>query len=97
MTASLLKDGFPSAHRTTRQRIESTIDLRRLFFAIDSDPALIGAGMVYIDQDFNVVTLREFQAVCRVQPIKVVLREAPRHVGPVEFKRMLSMSLGNQN
>lgn len=89
MTASLLKDGFPSAHRTTRQRIESSIDLRKLFFAIDSDPALIGAGVVYIDDMFNVVVLREFQAICSVQPIKIVLREAPKYVGPVEFKRML--------
>ena len=89
MTASVLKDGFPSAHRTTRQRIESSIDLRKLFFAIDSDPALIGAGVVYIDDEFNVVTLREFQAVCSVVPKKVVLREAPRYVGPAEFKRML--------
>lgn len=89
MTVSPLKDGFPSAHRTTRQRIESSIDLRQLFFVIDSDPALIGAGVVYIDEMFNVVALREFQAICRVQPIKVVLREAPRYVGPVEFKRML--------
>lgn len=89
MTASLFRDGFPSAHRTTRQRLESSLDLHRLFFAIDSDPALIGAGVVYIDQAFNVVTLREFKAVCRVHPIKVVLREAPRYVGPVEFKRML--------
>lgn len=89
MTASLLKDGFPSAHRTTRQRIESSIDLRRLFFAIDTDPGLIGAGVVYIDETFNVVTLREFQAVCSVVPKKLVLREAPRYVGPAEFKRML--------
>lgn len=89
MTASLLKDGFPSAHRTTRQRIESSIDLRRLFFAIDTDPGLIGAGVVYIDEAFNVVILREFQAVCSVVPKKLVLREAPRYVGPAEFKRML--------
>lgn len=89
MTTALFKDGFPSAHRNTRQRIESSIDLRRLFSAIDADPALIGAGVVYIDEDFNVLKLREFQAVCRVQPITVVLREAPRAVGPVEFKRML--------
>ncbi|WP_448650497.1 NAD synthetase [Pseudomonas fluorescens] len=89
MTASLLKDGFPSAHRTTRQRIESSIDLRKLFFAIDADPTLIGAGVVYIDDEFNVVTLREFQAVCSVVPTKVVLREAPRYVGPAEFRRML--------
>lgn len=64
MTTALFKDGFPSAHRNTRQRIESRIDLRRLFSAIDADPALIGAGVVYIDEDFNVLTLREFQAVC---------------------------------
>ncbi|MFL1502551.1 NAD synthetase [Pseudomonas sp. O64] len=89
MTASVLKDGFPTAHRTTRQRIESSIDLRKLFFAIDADPALIGAGVVYIDEVFNVVVLREFQAVCSVVPKKVVLREAPRYVGPAEFKRML--------
>lgn len=89
MTVSLLKDGFPSAHRTTRQRIESSVDLRKLFFAIDTDPALIGAGVVYIDEMFNVVVLREFQAVCSVVPKKVVLREAPRYVGPAEFKRML--------
>lgn len=86
MTVALFKDGFPSAHRTTRQHIESSLDLRRLFFAIDADPALIGAGVVYIDGDFNVVVLREFQAICRVQPIKLVLREAPRYVGPMEFK-----------
>ena len=87
MTVSPLKDGFPSAHRTTRQRIESSIDLHRLFFVIDADPALVGAGVVYIDKDFNVVVLREFQPICRMQPIKVVLREAPRYVGPVEFKQ----------
>ncbi len=56
MTTALFKDGFPSAHRTTRQRIESSIDLRRLFHVIDADPVLIGAGVVYIDADFNVVT-----------------------------------------
>jgi len=89
MTASLLKNGIPSAHLTTRQRIESSLDLRRLFFAIDADPALIGAGVVYIDDEFNVVVLREFQAICSVVPKKVVLREAPRYVGPAEFKRML--------
>lgn len=89
MTSALFKDGFPSAHRTTRQRLESSIDLQRLFFAIDTDPALIGAAVVYIDEEFSVVTLRDFQAVCSVQPKKVVLREAPRYVGAMEFKRML--------
>lgn len=89
MTSSPLRDGFPSAHRITRQQIEGSVDLRRLFFAIDADPQLVGAGVVYIDAQFNVVTLREFQPICSVLPKKLVLREAPRHVGPSEFKRML--------
>src|SRR5476649_117691 len=75
MTISLFKDGFLSAHLNTRQRLEGSLNLRQLFFAIDADPALIGAGVVYIDEAFNVVTLREFQAICSVRP--------------VEFKRML--------
>lgn len=89
MTISQFRDRYLSAHLNTRQRLEGSLNLRRLFFAIDADPALIGAGVVYIDEAFNVVTLREFQAICSVRPIKVVLREAPRYVGPVEFKRML--------
>ncbi|WET08774.1 NAD synthetase [Pseudomonas sp. D3] len=89
MTISQFKDRYLSAHLNTRQRLEGSLNLRRLFFAIDADPALIGAGVVYIDEAFNVVTLREFQAICSVRPITVVLREAPRYVGPVEFKRML--------
>lgn len=44
MASSVLKDGFPSAHRTTRERVESSIDLRRLFAAIDADPAIAGLG-----------------------------------------------------
>jgi hypothetical protein len=37
---SVLKDGFPKAHLTTRERVESSIDLRRLFAVIDADPAI---------------------------------------------------------
>lgn len=46
MTSSLLKDGFPSAHLPTRQWVESSFDLRKLFAAIDADPAIVGAGVV---------------------------------------------------
>lgn len=44
MATSVLKDGFPKAHLTTRERVESSIDLRRLFAVIDADPAIAGAG-----------------------------------------------------
>ena len=34
-----------------RQRIESQINLPRLFAVIDADPSIVGAGVVYIDAD----------------------------------------------
>ena len=90
MTSSVLKDGFPSAHLTTRQWVESTIDLRKLFAAIDADPAIVGAGVVYLDAHLRVIVLREFQPICSVVPKKVILREAPSYVGRVEFARRLA-------
>ena len=90
MTSSVLKDGFPSAHLTTRQWVESTIDLRKLFAAIDADPAIVGAGVVYLDAQLRVIVLREFQPICSVVPKKVILREAPSYVGRVEFARRLA-------
>ncbi|WP_178126095.1 NAD synthetase [Pseudomonas sp. Fl5BN2] len=68
-----------------RQRIESEIDLPRLFAAIDSDPAIVGAGVVYIDADFNVVTLREFKPICSITPKRLILREAKKYITPQQF------------
>ncbi|NCE90756.1 NAD synthetase [Pseudomonas sp. L13] len=90
MTSSVLKDGFPSAHLPTRQWVESSIDLRKLFAAIDADPAIVGAGVVYLDAQLRAMVLREFQPICSVAPKKVILREAPSYVGRVEFARRLA-------
>ncbi|WP_017475567.1 hypothetical protein [Pseudomonas sp. PAMC 26793] len=89
MTSSVLKDGFPAAHRTTRERIEGSIDLGRLFAAIDADPAIAGAGVVYLDDQLWPVTLREFQPICSVLPKRLVLREAPRYMARLDFIREL--------
>ena len=90
MTSSLLKDGFPSGHLPTRQWVESSIDLRKLFAAIDADPAIVGAGVVYLDAQLRAMVLREFQPICSVAPKKVILREAPGYIGRVEFARRLA-------
>lgn len=90
MASSVLKDGFPSAHLTTRQRVESSINLRKLFAAIDADPAIVGAGVVYLDAQLRAIVLREFQPICSIAPKKVILREAPGYVGRVEFARRLA-------
>lgn len=89
MTSSLLKDGFPSAHLTTRERIESSIDLRRLFASIDADPAIAGAGVVYLDDQLWPITLREFLPICSVLPKRVILREMPRSMARLDFVRQL--------
>ncbi|AZF03339.1 NAD synthetase [Pseudomonas sp. R5-89-07] len=68
-----------------RQRIESQINLPRLFAAIDADPGIVGAGVVYIDADFNVITLREFKPICSIQPKRIILREAQKYVAPTQF------------
>ncbi|MNJ25603.1 NAD synthetase [Pseudomonas sp. JV241A] len=68
-----------------RQRIESLVNVPRLFAAIDADPGIVGAGVVYIDADYNVVTLREFRPICSVLPKRVVLREVKRHLAPMQY------------
>lgn len=89
MSGLSLRDGFSVARRQARDRIESAMDLNKLFRVIDADPAIVGAGVVFIDSDFNVVTLREFQPICSVAVKRVILRESPRHMGVQEFVRAL--------
>jgi len=72
-----------------RQRIESLINLPRLFAAVDADPAIVGAGVVYIDADFNVVTLREFQPICSIAPKRLILREAQKYIAPTQFAQQV--------
>lgn len=68
-----------------RQRIESEINVPRLFSAIDADPAIVGAGVVYIDADFNIVTLREFKPICSILPKRIIIREAQKYIAPAQF------------
>ena len=90
MTFSVFRDGFLSSNYMTRQWLENSIDLRKLFAAIDADPAIVGAGVVYLDAQLRIVVLREFQPICSIAPKNVILREAPSYVGRVEFARQLA-------
>ncbi|MFV3404797.1 NAD synthetase [Pseudomonas sp. NY15463] len=65
------------------------IDPQKLFTAVDADPGIVGAGVVWIDSEFNVITLREFQPVCSVQPKRLILRETPRYLSPEQFKTQI--------
>ncbi|WP_339533396.1 NAD synthetase [Pseudomonas mucidolens] len=80
---------FSSSQFLARQRIESQINLPRLFAAIDADPGIVGAGVVYIDADFNVVTLREFKPICSIKPKRIILREAQKYIAPEQFAQQV--------
>lgn len=91
MGSSLFNIGMDSnrSQFMARQRIESLINLPRLFAAIDADPAIVGAGVVYIDADFNVVTLREYQPICSIAPKRLILREAQKYIAPTQFAQQV--------
>ncbi|NNA66646.1 NAD synthetase [Pseudomonas gessardii] len=91
MSNPLLNIGMDSnrSQFMARQRIESQINLPRLFAAIDADPGIVGAGVVYIDADFNVITLREFKPICSIKPKRIILREAQKYVSPVQFAQQV--------
>jgi hypothetical protein len=94
MSSIQLRDGFSLARTHARDRIESAVDLRQLFSVIDSDPSIVGAGVVFVDSDFNVVTLREFQPICSVVVKRVILREPPKYMSAQEFARKLERDPG---
>jgi len=86
-----LFEAMPS-HRMAREQLERRLDLPKLFAAIDADPGIVGAGVVYIDERFNVFVLREFQPICSIVPKKVILREAPRYTAPAQYAEQIKNS-----
>jgi hypothetical protein len=72
-----------------RQRIQGRINLPQMFAAIDADPRIVGAGVVYIDADYNVITLREFQPICSIRPKRVILREIKKYQTPDQYTQQL--------
>lgn len=90
---SLLPDSMnPYSRFGARQRVESLINLPKLFAAIDADPAIVGAGVVYIDAEFNIVTLREFRPICSIRPKRVILREIKKYQTPDQYTEQLQTS-----
>jgi hypothetical protein len=75
-----------------RQRIEIKLNVQKIVAAIDADPQIVGAGLVYIDADYNVVTLREFQPICSVRPKRVILREVKKYLTPDQYAHELQRS-----
>lgn len=60
-----------------KKDILSLPETQKLFYKLDADPKLVGAGVIYIDQHYNAIQLREFNAVCRIKPINIIIHEIP--------------------
>lgn len=73
-----------------RQKLLLTLDQQKLFRAIDADPGIVGAGVVYIDAQYNVIVLREFQPICSIAPKRLILQEAPPYTSPEQFMTQLT-------
>ncbi len=71
--------------RQLRTRLNTVLNQEQIFKAIDDDPFLVGAGVVYIDSRGTVLTLREFQPICFTKPVKVILREPPPDIPAAEY------------
>ena len=77
MATSLLSYFNETDSDQLKQQLLSQPNIQKLFTKLDADHVLVGAGVVYITKNLNVIRLREFQAVCRIRPIHVVIHEIP--------------------
>ncbi|WDD99823.1 hypothetical protein [Thalassomonas actiniarum] len=66
-------------------KLSFSLDQQKLFKQIDNIPELHGAAVLYVDKDFTMVELRPFTPICRITPVKVVLREPPNDLNQAQF------------
>ncbi|ARD24334.1 hypothetical protein [Shewanella japonica] len=93
---SLFKSSTQSFYENQlSSRLNAEIDFKTLFARIDAIQGLTGAGVVYIDSKFNIVELRKFEAICQINPIKIILREPPAQMNQSSFAAHLKGSQGN--
>lgn len=85
MEVALLPPRNSFAEQQLHRRLNYSLSQERLFRAIDDDPALIGAGVVFIDSRGTVITLREFEPICFIKPVRVILREPPLQISALEY------------
>jgi len=78
-----------------KTRLAYNINQKKLFQDIDKIPELYGAAVVFIDSNYTITELRPFDPSCRLNPIKVILREPPKLMHQKEFAGHLKGSQGN--
>jgi len=78
-----------------RSELSNSLDISRLLKEIDSRPGLIGAGVVYFN-GFDVLIVREFEPVCQIKPINVIIRAVPKNIVTASQPTNGALELQNQ-
>ncbi|MCR9575906.1 hypothetical protein NB501_10615 [Vibrio alginolyticus] len=72
-----------------RLKIEQIVNVNQLFSVIDAKPETSGAGVIYIDNKFTVVRLRDFKSTCHINPTFIILREPIKLQSSQEFAKKI--------
>lgn len=75
--------------KAVKETLIADSSIKQLFQKLDSDPKLVGAGVVFVDKNSHAIQLRPFQASCRIKPIHIVLHEIPSHEPPMSYATKL--------
>lgn len=78
------------AEKQLASKLGLSLDKKKLFSAIDSNPETFGAGVRYIDSKFTIVTLREFQPICSIKPVYIILKEPSQVMSANEYSQSLA-------
>ncbi len=79
---------FNQRHDNLRNRLSFELNQEELFRRIDAVSDLSGAGVLYTD-GVSLVKLRPFKALCYINPVYIILKEAP----PIQQKAVLQSKL----
>lgn len=87
-----------ASQRFNRESLLAELNMRlnvqELLKNIDAQPGLLGAGVVYFN-GFDVLIVREFEPLCRIDPVNVIIRAAPK--GTVSEAQPSNQNLERQN
>jgi len=89
-------DFMQSKYTTDRlkKELSGRINIDRLLKEIDARPGITGAGVIYFD-GLNVATIREFQPICQIKPVHIVIRSVSS--GLVSSTQPMTQHLNQQN
>jgi len=87
---------FDTQQQNLKNRLSYELDQKEFFKKIDAIPELIGAGVIYTN-GVTAVKLREFKPICFINPVYVILQEAPPIYKKAQLKSHLEATPRNSH